>query len=98
MQLREQNCQNTAEIALIHTQKAASTTCSSNGASGECVTTVGQLAFLNTSLALEDTGVTAYLGQPANIDVVATLGTAFSILGVEAQHAAAKRSEVGERL
>lgn len=52
-------------------------------------------SFLATSLALEDTGVTAYLGQAANLDVVATLGTAGSILGVEAEHAAAIRTILG---
>lgn len=52
-------------------------------------------SFLNTALVLEDTGVTAYLGQAANIDVVATLGTAGSILGVEAEHAAAFRVLLG---
>ena len=52
-------------------------------------------SFLATSMALEDTGVTAYLGQAANLDVVATLGTAGSILGVEAEHAAAIRTILG---
>lgn len=47
--------------------------------------------FMNVSLALEDTGVTAYLGQVANLDSVATLGTAGAIAGVEAEHAAAVR-------
>ncbi|MGH7655738.1 MAG: ferritin-like domain-containing protein [Gemmatimonadaceae bacterium] len=51
--------------------------------------------FMNTSLALEDTGVTAYLGQAANLDSLATLGTAGSILGVEAQHAASVRLLLG---
>lgn len=52
-------------------------------------------SFLATSLALEDTGVTAYLGQAGNLDSVATLGTAGSILGVEAEHAAAIRTILG---
>ena len=52
-------------------------------------------SFMNTALALEDTGVTAYLGQAANLDNVATLGTAGSILGVEAEHAAAVRVLLG---
>jgi len=51
--------------------------------------------FKNTALALEDTGVSAYLGQAANLDNVATLGTAGSILGVEAEHAAAVRVLLG---
>jgi len=52
-------------------------------------------AFLETALVLEDTGVTAYLGQAGNLDVVTTLGTAGSILGVEAEHAAAFRVLLG---
>lgn len=51
--------------------------------------------FLNTALALEDTGVSAYLGQAANLDVTSTLGTAGSILGVEAEHAGAVRLLLG---
>lgn len=51
--------------------------------------------FMNTSLALEDTGVTAYLGQAANLDSLTTLGTAGSILGVEAEHAASVRLLLG---
>ncbi len=51
--------------------------------------------FLNTALVLEDTGVNAYLGQAGNLEVVATLGTAGSILGVEAEHAAAFRVLLG---
>lgn len=47
--------------------------------------------FMTTAQALEDTGVTAYLGQAGNLDVVATLGTAGAILGVEAEHAATVR-------
>jgi hypothetical protein len=53
-------------------------------------------SYLATAQALEDTGVTAYLGQAANIDVVATLGTAGTILGVEAEHAAALRLLLGQ--
>ena len=47
--------------------------------------------FLATALVLEDTGVAAYLGQAGNLDNVGILGTAGSILGVEAEHAAAFR-------
>lgn len=52
-------------------------------------------SFMNTALALEDTGVTAYLGQSNNIDSVSYLGTAGSILGVEAEHAATVRLLLG---
>ncbi|MGH7524235.1 MAG: ferritin-like domain-containing protein [Gemmatimonadales bacterium] len=48
-------------------------------------------SFMATAQALEDTGVTAYLGQAGNIDVVSTLGTAGTILGVEAEHASTVR-------
>ncbi len=52
--------------------------------------------FMNTAMALEDTGVSAYLGQAANLDAVATLTTAGSILGVEAEHASAVRVLLGQ--
>lgn len=48
-------------------------------------------AFLATAQTLEDTGVSAYLGQAGNIDDTGILGTAGSILGVEAEHAATFR-------
>ncbi len=51
--------------------------------------------FLNTALVLEDTGVTAYLGQAGNLDDTGILGTAGSILGVEAQHASTFRLLLG---
>lgn len=51
--------------------------------------------FLNTALVLEDTGVSAYLGQAGNLDIVSTLGIAGSILGVEAEHAATFRLLLG---
>ncbi len=47
--------------------------------------------FMATALVLEDTGVTAYLGQAGNLDSLAILGTAGTILGVEAEHAATFR-------
>ncbi|MHB1329300.1 MAG: ferritin-like domain-containing protein, partial [Gemmatimonadales bacterium] len=47
--------------------------------------------FLATAQALEDTGVSAYLGQAGNLDSGSLLGTAGAILGVEAEHAAAIR-------
>ncbi len=52
--------------------------------------------FLNTALVLEDTGVTAYLGQAGNLDDTAILGTAGSILGVEAEHASTFRLLLGQ--
>ncbi len=48
--------------------------------------------FLATAVVLEDTGVSAYLGQAGNIDDKTTiLGTAGAILGVEAEHASTFR-------
>ncbi|HEX5385084.1 MAG TPA: ferritin-like domain-containing protein [Gemmatimonadales bacterium] len=47
--------------------------------------------FLSTAVVLEDTGVSAYLGQAGNIDDTAILATAGSILGVEAEHASTFR-------
>jgi hypothetical protein len=52
--------------------------------------------FTTTALALEDTGVSAYLGQAANVDDGGILGTAGSILGVEAEHAATVRLLIGQ--
>lgn len=45
--------------------------------------------FLSTSVALEDTGVHAYLGQAGNFKTPALLLTAATILTVEARHAGA---------
>lgn len=53
-------------------------------------------AFLMTAQALEDTGVSAYLGQTGNIDSTSTLATAGTILGVEAEHASTFRLLNGE--
>ncbi|MFN2421536.1 MAG: ferritin-like domain-containing protein [Gemmatimonadota bacterium] len=53
-------------------------------------------AFLATAVALEDTGVSAYLGQAGNVDDTAILTTAGRILGVEAEHASTFRLLVGE--
>ncbi len=47
--------------------------------------------FLATAQVLEDTGVTAYLGQAGNLDNLSILGTAGTILGVEAEHASTFR-------
>lgn len=51
--------------------------------------------FLNTATTLEDTGVSAYLGQVGNFESTALLVTAGTILGVEAEHAAVFRLLTG---
>ena len=51
-------------------------------------TTADMAKFQATAKVLEDTGVTAYLGQVANIRSKAVLGAAGAILAVEARHAA----------
>ncbi len=51
-------------------------------------TTHSWKTFIRTSIALESTGVTAYLGQAGNIKTPAVLHAAASILAVEARHAA----------
>jgi rubrerythrin len=48
-----------------------------------------EATFLKTSFVLENTGVSAYLGQAGNIKTPAILAAAASILTVEARHAAA---------
>jgi hypothetical protein len=50
--------------------------------------TATQSAFATTSLALESTGVSAYLGQGANVKSNTVLADAVSILAVEARHMA----------
>jgi rubrerythrin len=57
-------------------------------------TTRSRTKFLQTSYALENTGVSAYLGQAGNIKTPSILLTAASILTVEARHSGA----VGELL
>jgi hypothetical protein len=57
-------------------------------------TTKNQAKFLQTAYTLENLGVRAYLGQAGRIKTPAILGTAASILTVEARHAGA----VGELL
>jgi len=52
-------------------------------------TTADQTKFLQTSFALENTGVHAYLGQAANLKSKALLATAASIVTIEARHASA---------
>jgi rubrerythrin len=51
-------------------------------------TTADQAKFLQTSFALENTGVHAYLGQAGRLKSKALLGAAASILAIEARHAA----------
>jgi hypothetical protein len=50
-------------------------------------TTADEGKFVETALALENTGVHAYSGQAVNITTPATVGAALSILTVEARHA-----------
>ena len=57
-------------------------------------TTRSRSKFLETSYALENTGVNAYLGQAPNIKTPSILLTAASIVTVEARHSGA----VGELL
>lgn len=51
-------------------------------------TTASASAFADTSLALESTGVSAYLGQGANVKSDTILADAVAILAVEARHMA----------
>jgi len=50
-------------------------------------TTADEAEFIKTSVALENTGVHAYLGQALNIKAPATVAAALSIATVEARHA-----------
>jgi len=59
-------------------------------------TTSDQGRFQATAQTLEDTGVSAYLGQAPNIDSDALLAAAGTILTVEARHAAWIRHIRGE--
>ena len=59
-------------------------------------TTESRSAFVSTSIALEDTGVAAYLGQAARIDSDAVLVVAGRILTVEARHASWIRDIAGQ--
>jgi hypothetical protein len=52
-------------------------------------TNLHQKVFQKTSFVLENTGVHAYLGQAGNLKSGALLGTAATIVTVEARHAAA---------
>ncbi len=55
-----------------------------------------QDAFLETAIALEDTGVSAYNGAAPQIKSKELLATAGSIVQIEARHAAAIRFAAGE--
>jgi hypothetical protein len=55
-----------------------------------------QAAFLNLASVLENTGVSAYNGQGPNLVNKAYLGTAGSIVQVEARHAAAINYMIGK--
>jgi rubrerythrin len=50
-------------------------------------TTAKEDVFIKTSVALENTGVHAYLGQALNIQAPATVAAALTIATVEARHA-----------
>lgn len=50
-------------------------------------TTAKEDAFIKTSVALENTGVHAYLGQALNIEKAGTVAAALTIATVEARHA-----------
>jgi len=54
-------------------------------------TTENKDAFVNTAVALEDTGVKAYSGQAPRLHGASVIKAAVSILTVEARHAAAFR-------
>ncbi|MDQ2982383.1 MAG: ferritin-like domain-containing protein [Actinomycetota bacterium] len=58
-------------------------------------TTTNQSKFVATAKALEDTGVSAYLGQVGNIKSKKILAAAGSILPIEARHAAWIRDIIG---
>jgi rubrerythrin len=61
-------------------------------------TTRSRAKFLETSYALENTGVSAYLGQAPNIKTPAILLTAASIVTVEARHSGAVGALLGRNI
>ncbi len=63
---------------------------------GDTVTDQGK--FLQTAFVLENTGVSAYLGQAGRIKQTAVLGAAGSILTVEARHAGAIAQLLGDKV
>lgn len=58
-------------------------------------TTTDAAKFVQTARVLEDTGVSAYLGQVGNIKTKAILSAAGTIVTVEARHAAWVRDIIG---
>ena len=58
-------------------------------------TVTNQQSFVQTARVLEDTGVSAYLGQVTNIKTKAILRAAGTIVTVEARHAAWIRDIIG---
>ena len=61
-------------------------------------TTRSRTKFLETSYALENTGVSAYLGQAGNIKTPSILLTAASIVTVEARHSGAVGQLLGRNI
>jgi hypothetical protein len=61
-------------------------------------TTADQTKFLETAFVLENTGVSAYLGQAGRIKSGAILGAAASILTVEARHSGAVAQLIGKKV
>jgi rubrerythrin len=61
-------------------------------------TTRSRTKFLQTSYALENTGVSAYLGQAGNIKTPSILLTAASIVTVEARHSGAVGQLLGRNI
>jgi rubrerythrin len=61
-------------------------------------TTRSRSKFLQTSYALENTGVSAYLGQAPNIKTPSILLTAASIVTVEARHSGAVGALLGRNI
>jgi hypothetical protein len=61
-------------------------------------TTRSRAKFLQTSYALENTGVSAYLGQAGNIKTPSILLTAASIVTVEARHSGAVGQLLGRNI
>jgi rubrerythrin len=61
-------------------------------------TTRSRAKFLETSYALENTGVSAYLGQAGNIKTPSILLTAASIVTVEARHSGAVGQLLGRNI